>query len=283
MNDFITPIIKLLSSLVSVRAAFRYLCVGGGLVFSWVKITPILSPYNLPVQISGLVATLFGVGLGTIVSAVIFFAVDGILEIKKERSRKNLELAHKEEERRKHAEAIVAFVIKFEHNFEHYDARAKEIIEALSEKEQSFSTVQEFHSDTGPEALRGLLNNEVIEVVMHINKNTAVYKINPLLKEWVYQYFYAKYQEDSAKFLQDLDTAKISLLDIMAKKNEHPKEPLPYPKEFFKTPHMFMPCFETNYAGDNWPFNFCFRKVYREHFEKILGKEFYDEVEVVLQ
>ncbi|MGQ6049605.1 hypothetical protein [Serratia marcescens] len=283
MNDFITPIIKLLSSLVSVRAAFRYLCVACGLVFSWVKISPILSPYNLPVQISGTVAILIGVGLGTIVSAIIFFAVDVILEFKKERNRKKLKLAHEEEERKKHAESIGAFVIKFKNNFEYYDAAAKEIIELLSAKEQPLSTRHGIFSPLREEALITLLNNEVIEVVMQINGNTAVYKLNPLLKEWVYQYFDAKYQEDSVKFLQDLNDAKTSLLDIMAKKNEHPKEPLPYPKELFETSHMFMPCFEAKYAGEKWPFNFCFRKVYREHFEKILGKDFYDKVEVVLQ
>ncbi|CAI1516490.1 hypothetical protein ACJ8LH_11875 [Serratia sp. CY49633] len=282
MNDFITPIIKLLSSLVSVRAAFRYLFVASGLLLSWVKIAPALSLYNLPGQISGIVTTLFGVGLGTIVSAIIFSAVDGVLSIIKESNRKKLEIAQAEEERQKDKKAIDAFVTRFQKNFGHYDAKAREIIEILNEKERTFTTEQAFTSDTGPEALKGLLNNSVIQVVMPINKHTAVYKINPLLKEWVHQYFYNMHKNNTNEFLKDLNPSKAFLLDIMAERSEYPKEPLPYPKDFFKNPYMFMPCFETNYSGDSTPFYFSFRKDYREHFEKVLDKSFYDEVEVIL-
>lgn len=282
MNDFITPIIKLLSSLVSVRAAFRYLFVASGLILSWVKIPPMLSLYNLPGQISGIITTLFGVGLGTIVSALIFFFVDGILSIIKERNKKKLELAQAEEERERNTKAINAFVTKFQKNFEHYDAQAREIIEALSEKERTFTTEQAYASDTGPEALKGLLSNSVIEVVMPINKHTAVYKLNPLLEEWVCQYIYDIHRKNADEFIKVLNPSKLCLLDIMAERRDYPKEPLPYPKDLFKNPYMFMPCLETNYSGDSSPFYFSFRKNYREHFEKILDKSFYDEVEVIL-
>lgn len=283
MNDFISPILKLLSTIVSVRAAVRYVAVGISLVFSWVEIKPLLAPYGLPSEISGTTCTLIGVGIGSISAAILFFFIDSIFTLwkcckEKKRSKEEAKQAQEEKEE-KEAEFINTFIS----NIMHLDITSRDILKALVKSDKSYTTDPRHANEFQIKAIEGLRSNGRIIKVMNIDSKTNVYCLNPLLREWTSNYFNEMIKSDCNEFIDNLTPSRSKALQLLEDNEFNEPGLAKFPMELVISNYHYLPCIECTASQDyEEPFFFEFREDYREAFEELLNKKYKNYVEAVI-
>ena len=274
MNDFISPILKLLSTLVSARAAVRYVCIGFTLIFSWVKIKPVIDTYNLPIQISGFASTLIGVGSGALIAFLILFLFDTLalsLKISREKKNKIEDLIRQKELEEKENNT---FAENFKNNIHHYKGWYISILEKLCKGNTLYHTTPQKHTVEKVNAIRSLHSNKIILKVLNVGINEDVYTINPLLRDWLTLYFRNRKIVECKDFLENLTTSRYKALELLedTKNKSHI-----LPREFDDFKRHYLPCIDYETSGET--FYFKFHEGYRDVFEEVTGKKFLDRVE----
>ncbi|HDL7837074.1 TPA: hypothetical protein PXP42_002798 [Yersinia enterocolitica] len=281
MNDLITPILKLLSSLVTPRAAIRYIFVGVALSLSWIKIKPYMEQFGLPAQIAGLSSSLVGIGIGTVASATLFLCFDIALATYKEKKEASAEARKKHDEELVRIEKQNSFIELFKNNIHHYDIASINILKNLCKRDETYSTDLRYASVSDIQAIEGLHSNKVIYKTMNINIKKNVYSINPILKNWLVVFFDNQNKQIVADYLESLSPSQSMALTLLEDNGKDTTTPLYFPIELVKTNYHFSPCIDCN-ADDNLdePFYFEFRDDFHSYFEAILNKKFLPYIEV---
>lgn len=278
MNDFISPILKILSTLVSARASVRYVFIGLALIYSWVKIKPLIDPYGLPSQISGIACTFIGIGTGSLAAWLLFVIFDLIVSLHKAaKDKKNKEKDELEKATLKN-EQDKFFLEQFKENIMHYNGDSIKILRTLCKRNASYSTDITISDSYKIKAIEGLRKNRIILEVINITPKEYVYTLNPLLKDWLVAYFHEKLRANCIEYLENLSPSRAKALELLENDSI---EPFTFPEELMINNYHYSPCIECNATEDiEESFYFEFREDYRETFEEVTGKHYKDFVEV---
>ncbi|MEQ9903600.1 hypothetical protein [Pectobacterium aroidearum] len=188
MTDPTSAILGSLANLLTFRSAFRLLIIACTIVFSLLKINPLLISNGIPPEISLALCLMFGLGIGATISSVIYFIFDCICnKIKKRKlaGEKKEKTRLETEEKIRVRENNKAIFIK---NFDNYTIEAKNILRQLCRSDTRFTKGLSFQS-AHDKALSGLIDNGVITVIHRIDKDTAIYSVANSLVDFLVTYF----------------------------------------------------------------------------------------------
>ncbi|EKN5996409.1 hypothetical protein DVQ80_05280 [Yersinia enterocolitica] len=279
MSDISSTILKILSSITSPKAAFKFILISVSLTLCWLYVYPELGAIGIPNEISSIVISFLGVGLGSLIcdaSCWLYNSVQAMHNrIKEEEKKANQERIIHERKIKSDEE----FLIKFQSTFEHYDSELRTILRHLSIEDKKYSNMT---SDIS--AVRALISNNLIYKIANIDLRSDIYSINPLIKEFISTQWNDEIEQGVTDFLSSMTPLKVTALELLElNENSFDGKTRRIKKSIFTSKYHLSPVIMTTYDTIDLEFYLYFREGYLKAMEKRLSKEFVDEIAVILK
>lgn len=284
MNDLVEVIIKLGAALVAPKAALRYLVISLMLILTWIFLRPLLSAYGLPIQLILTILPLVSVGVGSLVNILIFKILDVSLEIYTKIKNKRVEEEEKLNKLELKLNEDKVFVEDFSKIYEYMNLEMREILWELIDSDKCFSESYSESQYRDNRTLTGLINNKLIRKTNKIDSSSSIYTINPIIKDKVLAERDTWVNNGIDSFMSNLTPIKEAVLDILKLREDSFDGKVRIINKGFYRPNFhvdFHPCFEVTYKSKTAPFYISFNTYFLSGFERRLGIEFVDEMEVV--
>lgn len=236
---------------------------------------PTLSKLKLPPEISIVVILFSGVGIGSLmcdlVARIICF-----IKARYEKYRLNVKTAEKIAlESKIKEENEKAFTEKFKQAYEHFSPKMKEILRELLSNDRALSETTEVND---------LISAKLIIKIADIDRYKKLFKINPLISEYVRDQWESEIQNNIDGFLSYLTPLKTTCLELLElNENSFDGKARKLKKSLFTNKYDLHPVLDSNYHNPSESFFIYFNPGYLKAMEKRLSKEFVDEIEVVLK
>jgi hypothetical protein len=271
MSETAGAVIKLLSALTSPKASVKYISVGFFLVLSWKYLDSTLVSFGAPKEHQSLIVLLIGLGIGSLIGQAIYVVVslawgevESCIKAKKEKN-KNDELEksqqHLEDQRNKE------FLDGFKKAFEHFPYWKKDALRRLIDKERAMEWNLEY--------VDSLKNNKYIIRTINIDSDTDLYKIHPVIRDYVKSQWEAEIDSNMLDFFESITPEKNELMEIMRFTGGVFKGRISHSSVNLVNP--LHPCFIRE-AEDEVGFYISFRDPYCSLFNEKTGLDFIDEV-----
>ncbi len=270
MSETAGTVIKLLSALTSPKASVKYISVGIFIVLSWKHVQDYLSSSGLPKEQLSLVVLLIGVGLGSLIGQLIYMIIDYIWnrigeEIATRKSKKEKEELREKKERSEQEKSDI-FLSNFIKVFSHYPYWKKDELRKLTKGEQCL----EWEYDH----IRSLKSNDYIIKVSNVDRDRDIYKINPIIQEYVAAEWQEEVDKNMDAFFNDMTSEKETLLYVMEMEQYESNEP--FHTDVIDALRPFHPCImieDENQFGLTLSFRFPYCSLFSERYGKDLADE----------
>ncbi|EOD4069586.1 TPA: hypothetical protein ACP7HF_001411 [Yersinia enterocolitica] len=279
MSDISSTILKILSSITSPKAAFKFILISISLTLCWLYAHPKLGAIGIPNEISSITISFLGVGLGSLIcdaSCWLYNSVQARSDRLKEEKKKAVQERIAHERKIKSDEE---FLIKFQSTFEHYDLELRTILRHLSIENKKYPDMTCDTSD-----LHALVSNKVIYKVANVDLRSDIYSINPLIKEFISTQWNDEIEQGITDFLSFMTPLKVTALELLElNENSFDGKTRRIKKSIFTSKYHLSPVIMTTYDTIDLEFYLYFREGYLKAMEKRLSKEFVDEIAVILK
>lgn len=271
MSDYISPLVKIISSIISVKSAISFIFIGIGLLSSWVYIKPYLDIYEIPDDIKNISLTSIGIGGGIIASRLLYSLIDFIHYLfKKMKVKKEKKLSEKAEyEKTEHEKSeLINFVIS---NIKYFNNMQLHVLYELNNEKQVYT-----RGSNEYDAAIDLSKNSMVYKVSSIDSDRWLLKINPNIQPFLTEFFFKKHKKEVEELARNLPRRFIDILPyFILKKGDMP--------EIKKIPNTlslksFLPFIKRGdrMIEERYYATFYFIYDYKLHFENTFKTQFVD-------
>ncbi|EML0363837.1 hypothetical protein RI835_003231 [Providencia rettgeri] len=261
MSDYISPLVKAISSIISIKSAISFIFVGIGLTCSWIYIKPYLDIYEYPDDIKNFSLTSVGIGGGILVSKLLFYFHDFVHYLINKRKIAS--------EKRQLKAKNILFI---QSNIGYFSVDQLDVLWDLNT-----SSGQVYTKRTDKyRAAQDLIVNGMIYKVSDIDSNRTLFQINSTIKTFLTNFFFSKHRDEIKTLFTELPERFHILLPFFTLKEDNNDEikQLPYTLQH----QNFAPFIVKDfcYIREQYYSTLSFDKDYKSHFESILSTKFID-------
>lgn len=240
MADPITPLLNYLSNLLTAKASLRLLITILFVVFCFTNVQPYLLKFNIPSEFSATLAVLIGFAIGSLTSSFLFSLYDNALKLIKnianKRKLKVEKLASEQNEIQENNKKIEIL----QKSLYYYSEDAQKILIKLLNDDSSLELGCHLQTDN---AIRGMIDGEVILVIDKIEKTRLFCTINPIYRECISKHFDDIFANDLDDFFMDIPDGAELLINLFSNKIEDDSHVFTIPNDFYNYRFNFKPIF----------------------------------------
>jgi hypothetical protein len=217
MSESAVTVIKILSSLTSPKASVKYIAVGVFMLLAWKYLNSVVEIYGVPSEHRSVIVLFIGLGLGSLIGHFVYSIIN-FLWSKYETSRldvlKQLDVQKAEKEAEKEQNIANNILLEnFKKVYPHYNRWTKQVIRNLSLKESDLKS--ECEEVTVP------TNNGYILKVANIDREQDIYKLHPVLTDFVSIEWRSEVDGNTKGFFDNYDDHKQELIKLLELKNRN--------------------------------------------------------------
>jgi len=241
-------------------------------LLSWKYLNSMLVSFGAPKEQLSLVVLLIGLGVGSLIGQLVYFIFsmiwDFIAEFRNtKKAAKERELANAAKKEKEDAENEL-FLENFKKAFRHYIYWKKDELRKLTKEEQCLESEYEH--------VQSLKNNNYIIKVSNVDSEKDIYKINPIIQQYVAEHWAEEIDRNLNDFFDEMSPEKEELLHILDMDQYHSTENIKQVTiSFVRSIHPCITIENEDQHGFYLSFRYPYCSLFSERYGKDLAGELY--------